>query len=97
MEQEPPEKFFGSHSHQPSLALVGIVFPAESDLAIGKVHDPVVRDGDAMRVAGQVVEDMFRTAKRSLGVDHPILTEQRSQKRVESFRFGEGLQTSGKL
>ena len=59
MEQAPSQKFVGGHRHQPSLALVGIVSLAESDLAIGKVHDPVVGNGDAMRVAGQVVEDMF--------------------------------------
>src|ERR1700733_12101521 len=75
---------------------MGIVFPAESDLAIGKVHDTVVGNGDAMRVAGQIVEDMFGPAERSFGVDYPILTEQRSQKSVEGFRFAEGLQASGK-
>jgi hypothetical protein len=58
---------------------MGIVFPTESDFAIGKVHDSVVGDGDAMRVAGQVMKDAFKSTEGPLGVDHPILTEQRSQ------------------
>ena len=95
MEQEAPQKFLGGHRHQPLLALVGIVFPPESDLALGKVHDPVVGDGDAMRIAGQVVEDMFRPSEGSFGVDHPILTEQRPQKSMEGFLFADPFQASG--
>ena len=96
MEQEPPQKFLGGHSHQPFLVLVGIVFPAESDLAVGKVHDPVVGDGDAMRVAGQVMQDVFGPAEWSFGVDHPVLTEQGPQKSMEGFLFAEPFQASGK-
>ncbi len=29
VEQEPPQKLLGGHGHQPLLAVVGIVFPAE--------------------------------------------------------------------
>ena len=96
MEQEPPQEFLGGHRHQPFLALVGIVFPAESDFALGKVYDPMVGDGDAMRVAGQVMQNMFGPAEWSFGVDHPIVTEQRSQKSMESLLFAEPFQTSGK-
>jgi len=96
VEQEPPQKFLGRHRHQALLALVGIVFPAKSDLAVGKVHDPVVGDADAMGVAGQVVEDVLGTSEGPLGVDHPILTEQRPQKSMEGFLFAESFQASGK-
>ena len=75
MEQEPSQKLLGGHGHQPLLAFVGIVFPAESDLAIGKVHDPVVGNGDAMRVAGQIVEDMFGSSEWPFGVDHPVVAK----------------------
>jgi len=95
VEQEAPQKFLGGHRHQPLLAFVGIVFPAESDLAIGEVHDPVVGDGDPMRVAGQVVEDVFGPSEGSFGVDHPILTEQRPQKSMEGFLFADPFQASG--
>jgi len=96
MKQEPPQKLFGGYNHEPFLVLVGIVFPAESDLAIGKAHDPVVGDGNAMRVAGQVMKDVFGSSERSLGIDHPVLTKERPQKSMEGFLPGELFQASGK-
>ena len=89
VEQEPPQKLLGGDRHQPLLALVRIVFPAEGDLAVGKVHDPVVGDGDAMGVAGQIVEDMFGSSEGPLGVDHPVLTEQRPQESMEGLLLAE--------
>ena len=32
-------------------------------MPIGKVHDSVIGDGDAMRVAGHVVENMFGSSE----------------------------------
>jgi hypothetical protein len=75
---------------------VGIVFPAEGDLAIDKVHDPVIRDGDAMRVPGQVVENVFGPTEGSFGIDHPILAEQGAEKGMESFLFADSLEASRK-
>jgi len=57
VKQEPPEKLLGGYGHQPLLVPVRVIFPAEGDLAVGNVDDPVVGDRDAMRVAGQIVED----------------------------------------
>ena len=95
VEQEPPQELLGGHCHQPLLALVRIVFPAEGDLAVGKVHDPVVGDGDAMRVAGQIVEDMFGSSEWPFGVDHPVVAKQRPQESMERFLLGEPFQTAG--
>src|SRR5262249_24691813 len=39
---------------------------------------------------------MFRPSEGSLGVDHPVLTEQRAQKSMESFLCAESLEASGK-
>ena len=61
-----------------------------------KVYDPVVGDGYAMRVAGQVVEDMFGPSEGPFGIDHPILTEQGPQKSMEGFWFADSFETSGK-
>ena len=96
MKQEAPQKLLGGHSHQPLLAFVRIVLPAESDVAIGKVHDPVVGNGDAMGVAGQVMENMFGPAEGPFGLDHPILTEQRPKKSMEGFPLAQPFQASGK-
>ncbi len=57
----------------------------------------MVGDGDAVRVAGQVVEDAFGSAERRLGVDDPVLREELSQETLEVFRRSEFLQRSMKL
>jgi len=83
MQQEPSQELLGGNCHQPLLVLMGIIFPAEGDLAIGNVYDPVVGDGDAMRVAGQIVEDMFGSSEWPLGVDYPVVTKQWPEKSTE--------------
>jgi hypothetical protein len=45
----------------------------------------MVGDGDAMRVARQVLQDVFGSTKRGLGVHHPILPEQAAHEGVERF------------
>jgi hypothetical protein len=42
-----------------------------------------------MGIAGQVLEDVFRSAEWWLGVDHPILPEQLSQKAVKDLGFSQ--------
>jgi hypothetical protein len=85
----------GGDGHQPLLVFVCIILPPEGDFAVGKVYDPVIGNGDAMRVAGQVMENMFRAAEWPFCVHHPIFTEQRPQKGVKRFLFGEPPHTAG--
>ena len=47
---------------------MGIVSLAEGDAIVGEGHEAMVGDGDAMGVAGQVVENLFGTAEGRLGV-----------------------------
>ena len=60
-----------------------IIFPAKRDLAIGEVDDPVVGDGDAMRIAGQIVQNMLWPSERPLGIDDPVLAKQRAKEGSE--------------
>lgn len=52
----------------------------------------MVRYRDAMRVSAEILENMLRAAERSLAVDDPVLLEQLSHDRRESFRIAERLQ-----
>ena len=54
MQQESAEGFLGCDGHQPLLSSARII------------HDPVVGNGDAMRVAGQILENMLRSSERPL-------------------------------
>jgi hypothetical protein len=51
---------------------VTIILPAEPDLVVFDVQQAVVGDGDAVRIAAHVVEDLLRSSEGALGVDHPL-------------------------
>ena len=74
VQQEAAQELMSGNGHDLVLAAVSVVPPAEGDALVVKSHEPMVGDGDAMCVAGQVVENMFGAAERWLGVDHPILS-----------------------
>lgn len=74
-----------------------VFLPSKRDFAIGYVQQPVVRDRDTVRIARQVVQYMLRSNERRLGVDYPVLTEQRSEKGAKCPLGSDGLESSGKL
>jgi hypothetical protein len=55
----------------------------------------VIGNGDAMCVAGQILENMFRSAEWRLCIDYPGLTEQRTKEGVEGFPFCEHFHAAG--
>jgi hypothetical protein len=73
VKQETAQELMSGNSHDLFLAAVSVVSPTEGDAIIFKSHEAMVGDGDAMCVAGQIVEDVFGTAEGWLGVDHPVL------------------------
>jgi len=76
VKQEPAQEFVGGEGHLALLVAVGVVPPEESNLAVLEGDQPMVGDGHAMGITGQIVQDIFRTAEGRLGIDHPILTVQ---------------------
>ena len=56
------------------LELIALLPIAESkaDQPISDIHDAVVGDGDAMRVAPDILDDLLGSFEGSLGVDHPV-------------------------
>ena len=49
----------------------------------------MVRDGNAVSIASQIVEDMFCSAERRLGVDDPPLTTELMDETVEAIGLSE--------
>jgi hypothetical protein len=83
MLQEPPQELFVRECHGAAFAVVRIVLPAKGHVGIGHLDEAMVGDGDAMRVAGQIVQYVFRPAERFLRIDHPVVFLKRVQKRIE--------------
>jgi hypothetical protein len=77
---------------------VRVIFPAERDLPVSEGYESVVGDGDAMGVASQVLENVFRSAEWWLDVDHPIVAVQLAKKAAaEESGFGKMLEIAMKL
>ena len=91
VKQETAQELMSGNSHDLLLAAVSIVPPAEGDAIVLEGHEAMVGDGDAMGVAGQVVEHMFGAAKGWLGVDHPVLPVQLPKEVGEAAGSGQVL------
>ena len=89
MKKISAQELLGGNGHDLLLAAVGIVSPAEGDLLVFERHQAMVGDGDAMRVAGQIVENMFGTAEGRLGIDDPVLLAELREEVTKGLRRGE--------
>lgn len=72
VEKEPAKELEGVEAHGSLNVLIGVVLVAESDLAVVEGDQPLIGDGDAMGVSGEVLEHLLGTAERGLGVNHPV-------------------------
>ncbi len=74
LQETADEHGSGNPDHPLSPGVVGA--HAHQHIAIPDPDDALVGNGGAMGIAGQVVEHLGRTAKRGLGVDHPVVPQQ---------------------
>src|SRR5690349_2000704 len=49
------------------------IAPAKADLAVLQAQQTVIGDGDAVRVVAEILEHVFRSAERPLGIDNPLV------------------------
>jgi hypothetical protein len=68
MLHEATQELVGIERHGLVPVIVGVVLVVEGDAAIAQFQQPRVADGDAMRVAGQVLEDLGRSAERRISI-----------------------------
>jgi hypothetical protein len=76
MNKEPSQELVGRDRHDLLLAAGCVVFPAEGDAIILERDEAVVGDRDAMGVAGEVVQNVFRSTEGWLGIDDPLPGEE---------------------
>ena len=73
---------------------MSIILPAESNLILLESYEALVGDGHTMGVAGEIAEHMMRTTEGWLGIDDPVLAEERTQQGAESLVVFERLESS---
>ena len=74
-----------SESHLAALTVMSVVLPAEGYVIVVYRQQSVVGDGHTVRVASQILQDVFRSSERCLGVDDPVLPEESAEERRECF------------
>ena len=89
VEQEAADELDRIEGHDAAAVVVSGVPPAEAHLSVVEAEQSSVGDGDAVGVAGQVLQHMFGSAEGRLGVDHPLSLAQRAQAGSEMHVAGE--------
>lgn len=89
VQEEAAQELVDRQAHQSLLVAVCRVSPAEADVAVGESDQSAVGDADPVSVCAEVAQGMFRSAEGSLGVNHPVVTEQESKPGGEAAGLGE--------
>lgn len=71
VQQEATDEFPWEQAHEAPAIAVRVVLVAEAHLLIGRAHQAVVGECNAVGVAAQILEYLLRCGKGPLGVDHP--------------------------
>jgi hypothetical protein len=84
MEQEAADELGRIELHDAAAVVVPGVSPSEAHLAVLEAEESSVRDGNPVRVAGQILQHMFGPSERRLGMDHPLSPTHVPKQRVKS-------------
>ncbi len=80
VDQESAQELICGDRHDLLLAAVRIIFPAKRDSIILEGNQSMVGDGDAVRIASKIVQNMLGTAEGWLGIDDPVLAKELSER-----------------
>src|SRR5262249_45268388 len=72
MEQEAADKFVSRQSHGFLLAVITIVLVVKLHLVTFDIEQAIIGESHAVGVATYVVENLLRSGKGCLGIDHPF-------------------------
>ena len=75
VKEKATQKFVRGDRHLPLLSAMRIVLIPERHLAVFVRDQPMIRDRDAVRVPGEILQDVFRPAERPLRVPNPDFPE----------------------
>src|SRR5579863_6797248 len=80
-----PQELRCREGHQALLLAACVILPAESNLFSIKGNEPVIADGNAMRIAAQIAKHGCWTRHCLLDIDDPVFPMQRLQQSPEGF------------
>jgi hypothetical protein len=95
VEQEAAEEFHGVEGQSAEAVATLIVLVTKGHLAVFQSDEPVVRDGHAMRIPGQILQDVLGLAQRLLRIDDPFGIPEGPQEVLPGWRRRKGLTATG--
>ena len=94
VKQESAHEFFGRDRHDSRLVAGSVVAPPKRNALAVKGEEPMIGDGDTVRIATEIADDLLGPTESGFGIDNPILAKQRSQESGEGLRLGQLLDGS---
>gem|GEM_PF-2345200 len=72
MKEEPSYELIGLDSHGLLFIPIGVVPPAEGDIAVLDLDDTVIADSYPVGISAQILKDTLGAVKRRLAIDNPF-------------------------
>jgi hypothetical protein len=89
VKEKPAEELIDRETQDALAVVVCGIAPPEGNVAISKSDQSVVGDGDAVSVVSEIAQHVFWSTEGRLGIDDPVLSEQRPEPGGEGSRGSE--------
>jgi len=87
VEQEAADELGGCKRHELDARAVAVVLPTEGNMIIRDLEETMIGDGDAVRIAAQIAQNLLRPGKGLLAIDHPVQLPDRRKVGRKSSRL----------
>jgi hypothetical protein len=71
MHKETADELIGGEGHDLPLAMMAIILPGETHLAVVDLAQAIIGNGDPVRIASDILKDLLRPGEGRLGADDP--------------------------
>ena len=85
MLQEAPQELGGRECHLSLLVAARVILPAEGDALTVESQQAMIADGNTVGVTTEVAQNLPSATESWLGLDDPVLPEQRAEKSQKQF------------
>jgi hypothetical protein len=83
MKEEPSDEFIGLQGHGLLFITIGIIPPAEGDIAVLHLEDTVIADSYPVGISAQILKNTLSAVKRRLAIDNPFFVIELSSEHLK--------------
>jgi hypothetical protein len=87
MKKEPSYELISLESHGLLFITIGIVPPAEGDIAVLDFEDTIIADSDPVGISAQILKDTLSAVEGWLAIDNPFSMVELSSEHLEDMRL----------